>query len=218
MSSDTAQTTNPQMAQAHALANSPTIALQAGSTAQAMSSANAQASQLWLVPRAQIRVIEGFNVRVHSQALDAHIRSLADSMRESGFDPQHPLAGYVAREGDADVIYVTDGHCRLQAVDLAVSEGAAIEQLPMIVSEQARTMEDITVALARSATGKPLEALEKAAVCKRLIGFGWSEQQVATWGDLVQCSHRLSHSARRSAQAASSTARPNAACAGSSRP
>lgn len=169
-----------QLEQAKQLATSPAIALQAGSTADAMAEANAQTSRLWMVPRAQIRVLDGFNVRVKSTALDEHIRSLANSMLQAGFDQQHPLAGYVAREGAADVIYVTDGHCRLQALDLAVSEGAAIERVPMIVSDQARSMEEITVALARSATGKPLEALEKAAVCKRLIGFGWSEQQVAS--------------------------------------
>ena len=77
------------------------------------------------------------------------------------------------------MIYTTDGHCRLRGLDLAVSEGAEIDLVPMVVSTKAKTIEDITVGLVRSASGKPLEALEKAAVCKRLSNFGWDERRIA---------------------------------------
>lgn len=167
-----------QLTEAQALATSPDITLVAGSIKGAMKAAGAAKRDLWVVPRAQIRIIPGFNVRIDSAANRAHIRELADSIISEGFKPEHPLAGYVAREGEESVIYLSDGHCRLKAVDLAVSEGLEIDTLPVVVSTKAHDLEDITVGLVRI-SGKPLESLEKAAVCKRLVGFGWVETRIA---------------------------------------
>ncbi|MBU0801153.1 MAG: hypothetical protein KKA05_09130 [Alphaproteobacteria bacterium] len=168
-----------EFAQAQALSQSPDIVLVAGSIKGAMKEAGAASRDLWFVPRGQIRVIQDFNVRIEGPGLEAHIRWLADSMKSEGFKSEHPLAGYVAREGDASVIYITDGHCRLRASDLAVSEGAEIELLPMVISTKAKSLEDITVGMGRAASGKPLEALEKAALCKRLSNWGWEESRIA---------------------------------------
>lgn len=168
-----------QLTQAQALATSPDITLVAGSIKGAMKAAGAAKRDLWFVPRSEIRVIPGFNVRIQNAAYQAHIRTLADSITTEGFKPEHPLAGYVAREGEESVIYLNDGHCRLNAVDLAVSEGLEIDLLPVVVSTKAHDLEDITVGLVRSNAGKPLESLEKAAVCKRLVGFGWDETRIA---------------------------------------
>ena len=168
-----------QLTQAQALATNPDITLVAGSIKGAMKAAGAAKRDLWFVPRSEIRVIAGFNVRIENAAYHAHIRALADSMTNDGFKPEHPLAGYVAREGEDSVIYLNDGHCRLAGVDLAVSEGLEIDLLPVVVSTKAHDLEDITVGLVRSNAGKPLESLEKAAVCKRLVGFGWDEARIA---------------------------------------
>lgn len=164
---------------AQALATNPDITLVAGSIKGAMQAAGASKRDLWFVPRSQIRVIPGFNVRIENAAYHTHIRALADSITSEGFKPEHPLAGYVAREGEDSVIYLNDGHCRLAGVDLAISEGLEIDLLPVVVSTKARDLEDITVGLVRSNAGKPLESLEKAAVCKRLVGFGWDESRIA---------------------------------------
>jgi len=164
---------------AQALATNPDITLVAGSIKGAMHAAGASKRDLWFVPRSQIRVIPGFNVRIENAAYHTHIRALADSITSEGFKPEHPLAGYVAREGEDSVIYLNDGHCRLAGVDLAISEGLEIDLLPVVVSTKARDLEDITVGLVRSNAGKPLESLEKAAVCKRLVGFGWDETRIA---------------------------------------
>jgi len=157
----------------------PELTLVAGSIKGAMKAASAGSRDLWLVPRAQIRIIDGFNVRVENAAHKEHIRYLADSMKRDGFKVEHPLSGYVAREGDESVIYVYDGHCRLQAVDLAMKEGADIAAVPVVVGSQTRDMEELTLSLWVSNSGKPLEPLEKAAVCKRLVLFNWEESVVA---------------------------------------
>lgn len=168
-----------QLTQAQALASSPDITLVAGSIKGAMRAAGAAKRDLWFVPRSKIRIIPGFNVRIKNAAYEAHIRALADSISSEGFKPEHPLAGYVAREGEDSVIYLNDGHCRIEGLDLAVSEGLDIDLLPVVVSTKAHDLEDITVGLVRSNAGKPLESLEKAAVCKRLVGFGWDEAHIA---------------------------------------
>ncbi len=164
---------------AQALAKSPDLVLVSGSVKGAMKVAGATARDLWYVPVEQIRVIPGFNVRFDGEALQAHVRWLADSMKLDGFKPEHPLSGYVARSGADSVIYLTDGHCRLNALKIAISEGAEIAQVPMVVSDRSMSVEDITVSLVSSATGKPLEPLEKAVVCKRLASFGWDDNEIA---------------------------------------
>lgn len=158
---------------------SPDIVLVGGSIKGAMKAANASSRDLWIVQRNAIRVIENFNVRVHNQALTDHIRGLANSMKLEGFKPEHPLAGFVSNEGGELVIYLTDGHNRLEAFDIAVSEGAEMTELPMVVSSKSRSMEDITVGLVTSNSGKPLDTLEKAFVCKRLTQFNWDSKRIA---------------------------------------
>ena len=155
------------------------ITLTQGSVKTAMKDAGASSRDLWYVARDEIRVIPNFNIRLRNDALRAHIRSIADSMKLEGFYRDKPLAGYVAKEGDAQVIYVTDGHCRLEARDLAVSEGAEIDALPVVIAAQGTSIEDLTVALVRTGTGKPPEPYEVAIACKRLSRFGWDPAHIA---------------------------------------
>lgn len=155
------------------------IELTQGSSKQAMKEVGASSRDLWFVDRESIKIIKDFNTRIQGPALQAHIRNLANSMKAEGFYPDKPLAGYVAREADAQVIYITDGHCRLDAYDVAASEGAELGRLPVVVSAQGTSVEDLTVALVRSNSGKPLEPYELAIVCKRLSRFSWEVDEIA---------------------------------------
>lgn len=157
------------------------LELTAGNMKAAMKESGATSSDLWKVPRASIRVIEGFNVRnPEDPEYVAHVRMLADSIKANGFYPDKPLSGFVAREDGVDVIYLTDGHSRLAGGDLAVSEGSEIDTYPVVVKPRGTSMEDLTVALYTSNTGKPLTPIETAAVCKRLVGYGLTEKAIAT--------------------------------------
>jgi hypothetical protein len=151
-----------------------------GSIKPAMRSAGANSSDLYKVPIEQLQVMPGFNARVHTPELAAYVRSLADSIRSEGFYLDSPLAGYVAHEGGGrEVIYVTDGHCRLEAARIAIAEGADIAALPTIVSAKGTAIEDLTVRLLRKNAGKPLTPLEQGIVCKRLANFGWDTATIA---------------------------------------
>lgn len=155
------------------------VHLAPGSIKSAMKDAGAGSRDLWQVPPGQLRMIENFNVRINGEKHMAKVREYADSMKSEGFYQHKPLAGYVAKEGDEQVIYITDGHTRLQSVLLANKEGAEILLIPIVVSQAGVSVEDLTVALVRSNSGEPLAPMEIAIVCKRLARFGWDEKTIA---------------------------------------
>ncbi len=150
----------------------------AGNVKAAMKSAGAVSSDLWKVPLAQLRLIDGFNVRSGSEHKE-HVAGLVDSILANGFYASKPLSGYVALEGAKQIIYITDGHCRFEAAQEAIKRGAEITVLPVVVSPKGTSIEDLTVGLVTNNSGKPLTPFEVGMVCKRLIGFGMEEKEVA---------------------------------------
>lgn len=134
----------------------------------------------WRAAIEDIRIIPHFNVRVKNAAYYAHIDSLTQSIVENGYYKDKPIAGYLAQEGKKLVIYCTDGHCRIEATRKAIALGIPIKELPVILKEKSTTLEDLTVALVRSNDGLKLSPLELAIACKRLGGFGWNYQTIAT--------------------------------------
>jgi len=153
--------------------------LTAGNIKAAMKDVNAVSADLWQVAPNQLRVLEGFNARIKNEAYAARVRWIADSIRENGFYKDKPLSGYVAKEDGHNVIYVTGGHRRHEAVLLAISEGVEVPNVPVIVSQKGTGIEDLTVALVVGNDGEPLSLYESAIVCKRLAGFGWDSKEIA---------------------------------------
>ena len=133
----------------------------------------------FMCPIEDILVLDGFNPRIKDEAYYAHVRSIADSMKEEGYYLDKPLAGFGALLGKKPVIYVTEGHCRLAAVKLAVEEGAPITEVPLVLKDKSTTMEDLLVALVRGNDGKRFSPLELAVVCKRLTSFHWKADKIA---------------------------------------
>lgn len=136
------------------------------------------------VPLGNIRILEDFNVRVRdTDDYKAGIIELKDSVIANGFYRHKPLAGYAAKDGDATIIYIEDGHRRLEAVEAANFElgaDAQITSLPVVVAPQQTTMEDMLVNLVQSNSGKDLIPYEKGVVVKRLLGFGLDKKTIAT--------------------------------------
>jgi len=153
--------------------------LTAGPVKAAMKEAGASSSDLWQVPIGQVRVLEGFNVRVHNADYAIHICEIGESILANGYMKDKPLSGFVAREGDENVIYVTDGHSRLEAIGYANERGAKIETVPVVTKPAGTGIEDLTIGLVTSNSGRPLTPIEKAAVCKRLVGYGMEEAVIA---------------------------------------
>lgn len=148
-----------------------------GAVKQAMS--GVKSADLWKVPVGRLRIKQGFNPRVMTERYKERIRSICDSILANGFYADQPLAGYVAREGDESVVIITNGHTRYAALLMAIAEGAEIDAVPVVTKPNGTSVEDLTVALVTSNSGAPLTPYEVAIVCKRLIDYGVSEQDIA---------------------------------------
>jgi len=155
------------------------IQMVAGSTKRLMADLEIGSTDLWMVPPSMLRVKDGFNVRDKDGAYKAAVREYADSMKANGFFRHKPIAGYVAQEDGGDVIYITDGHTRFEAVNLAISEDAVFEKIPVVIHPKGTNMEDLVVQLVKSNEGRPLRPMETARVCQRLVGYGMSESDIA---------------------------------------
>lgn len=147
-----------------------------GNLKTAMKSAGATSRDLWYVPIGKLVVREGFNVREHNASYDAHVRTLADSIKANGFYPDEPLGVFI----DGDEVVIHGGHCRFAATQLAISEGADIKELPCVSVPRGTSAEDLTVALHTTNSGKPLTPFELGVVCVRLVKYGWDEKQIAS--------------------------------------
>ncbi|MDG1581079.1 hypothetical protein [Pseudomonas sp. GOM6] len=127
-----------------------------------------------------LQILPGLNVRIDDEGLKAHIRQLADSMKVGGYKMSKPIeVAILDRNGELGA-YITDGHCRIAAVKLAISEGAEIKQISCVtLPSKGMDIKDLTVGLIRSNSGKDLTPYEKAIACKRLFNYGMSEAEIA---------------------------------------
>jgi ParB-like chromosome segregation protein Spo0J len=151
----------------------------AGSVKGMAKDTGSKSAEFWMVPYKELRIADGFNVRVHDKDYQAHIDWLSGQMRENGYKRDKPMTGYVAKEDGKNVVYITDGHSRYAAIEKARAAGAEIELIPVIVHPPGTSAEDLTVALVTANAGRPLSPFELATVCKRLQGYGHDDKSIA---------------------------------------
>jgi len=160
--------------------------LMPGNVKAAMREAGASSRDLWQMDIDKLRVLPNFNVRTKNDAYKARVRKYANSMKAEGYYQSKPMAGYVAKENDELIVFITDGHCRFDAVKLAISEGAEIAKIPVVVSPQGTNMDDLDVELVKGNDGCPLSPFELAIVCKRRSRNGWDLAQIANRLDFTE--------------------------------
>jgi len=132
----------------------------------------ARRSDVFHISPAELQVKPGWNSRNLNDAENkAHIESLKMSIREVGV--LKPLS--VFREGDKT--YISDGHCRHAAVLELLSEGIEIATVP--VTTEGRGANEADALLKQALDGKPKTAFELGFIFKRLLGYGWTEEQIA---------------------------------------
>lgn len=128
----------------------------------------------------KLRIIPGFNVRIHETTSYAtELDDLKNSIISEGFYQSKPLTGFVGKEGDEDVIFVTDGHRRLEAVRAALADGAEIPALPVVLRDSKTSMVDLNVALIKENTGRRLTFYENAIVVNRLLKGGLKDEEIS---------------------------------------
>jgi ParB family chromosome partitioning protein len=125
-----------------------------------------------------IHVKDGWNVREFNDPENSeHIEMLAASISQVGI--RTPLRVYW-QDGKA---FVSDGHCRLAAVKLAMERGADIKNIPVITEDRHSNDADHVLTMLVGNSGKSLTSIESARVLKRLVDFGWSVSEIAAKTD-----------------------------------
>lgn len=169
-----------------------TATINPGVLKEAMKAAGASSGDLWKLPFDELRIIEGFNLRVHTPQYQAKIEEYAELLADEGWLPQEPMKGLVQQsEEGKNLVYIFDGHTRLLALPLANKKRAA-RGLPLISdvtviaiaskkekSKEPIDMADLTVAMVRANMGNPHTAFELALACKRLAKAGVPNSAIA---------------------------------------
>jgi ParB family transcriptional regulator, chromosome partitioning protein len=155
------------------------VELQAGVVKAAIKESGAKSGEMLMVPIAAIQVIDGFNVRITgTKEWTAGIEDLTNSIIQEGFYRDKPLTVYVGKDDEgANTFWLTDGHRRFEALTQAIARGADIQTVPVIVKPAGTSLEDLTVAMAK--TGEPLQPYEMAILCKRMVSYGREPDEIA---------------------------------------
>lgn len=134
-------------------------------------------ADVYMVSLDAIRVRPEFNeAREADPEYPAAVREIADSIHANGYFRHKPLKVAAAADG---YLYISDGHTRWDGVQLANSEGAGIEAVPVINEVRGTTEEDRIFGLILDNSGRRLTPLGEAMVIKRLIGRGVDEKEIA---------------------------------------
>lgn len=122
----------------------------------------------------KIKIKEGWNSREASDpANSTHVAELAASIKEIGV--KRPLICYMEGED----IFISDGHCRLQAVMHLIEQGIEIKTIPVMSDDRYSNEADRIFSQIVHNAGKPLTSLEQAKVFKRLVDLGWAQKDIA---------------------------------------
>ena len=113
-----------------------------------------------------------WNERNQSKRIDDHIAALARSITEVGV-----LQPLTVRMMDGEA-WVTDGFCRIQAVHLAIKNGADIKGIPCQAEDRYANEADYVLSMLTRNSGLPFSTIEQAFVVKRLYAYGWSKKDI----------------------------------------
>lgn len=134
-----------------------------------------QRRDLFLVDPRVLKVDPNYNVReMESPETVAHIDALKATIADSGV--RTPLQVRLV----GDDIFIVSGHCRHAAVMALIAEGRDdIRAVPAVPEPQGTSEVERTLNLHLANANNPLSTLAKAKIVKRLLDFGWTEDNIA---------------------------------------
>ena len=91
-----------------------------GNLKEAMKEAGASSGDLWKLSFDQLRIIDGFNLRVHNAQYTVKIEEYAETLFNEGWFTHKPMSGLGQRdEAGQSQVFIFDGHTRLLSIPLA---------------------------------------------------------------------------------------------------
>jgi hypothetical protein len=162
-----------------------TLQLTPGNLKNGMKENGAKSNELWTVLLENLRPIAGFNVRVRNAKYFARVRKYADSMKEHGYLPHKPMAGYMGKDPETgeNVVFYTAGHTRHESILLANSELPEEKQIKAVTvvmqPPKTTTMKQLNALLITENDAAALDPYEASIVCKRLFDDGSSVEEIA---------------------------------------
>jgi ParB/RepB/Spo0J family partition protein len=140
-----------------------------------------RSNQLIMVAPSLLRVIPGFNPRIHElSSYQTDMETLKSSIRSEGYQMDKPIAAYVAKDdAGQDALFIIDGHRRFEAVQALIQEGFEIASIPVVLKPAETDIVKLTVATVRENIGRKLTFFEHTIIVRRLLKHGKSREQIA---------------------------------------
>lgn len=132
------------------------------------------ASTLIFDPRTILENPQDNTREMESESTQAHIREMANAIKENGNELFPPITIY--QEGES--LFVQSGWCRRRAHVLAMEEGAPIKGI-ICLSTLKKKPADATLNILNSNDGLELTPIAKARAVKRLVSFLWTPTEIA---------------------------------------
>ncbi|MEQ6436255.1 hypothetical protein V8Z74_14670 [Comamonas sp. w2-DMI] len=126
-------------------------------------------------------IVPGMNPRLDTEEWEQHINWLADQMISEGFRDDCPLLVFATTDPRTNrpVYGIISGESRFHAVARANKRGAQISAIPVTLAAEGMSVEEMTVQLATSNTGKPFSPLEQAILAQRFAKWGREPKEIA---------------------------------------
>jgi ParB-like chromosome segregation protein Spo0J len=140
---------------------------------------------LLMVSPELIRPIKGFNPRIH-EAKDAgtgksyadELEELKNSIQTEGFFLDKPISGYPGVEDGENVVYIIDGHRRMEAVQALIDEGVEIGSIPVVLTPANTDPIKLVIQNVKKNLNRRFTFFETSFQVARLLGIGKSKADI----------------------------------------
>jgi ParB-like chromosome segregation protein Spo0J len=132
-----------------------------------------------------IRPIKGFNPRIHEgkdagtgKSYAEELEELKNSIQSEGFFLDKPISGYPGIEDGENVVYIIDGHRRMEAVQALLDSGVEIGSVPVILSPANTDPIKLVIQNVKKNLNRRFTFFETSFQVMRLLGIGKSKADI----------------------------------------
>lgn len=145
-----------------------------------------RSNQLLMVTPDLIRPIKGFNPRIHDakdpqtgKTYAQELEELKESIRSEGFFLDKPISGYPGKDDTGDVVYIIDGHRRMEAVNALIEEGVQIDSIPVVLTDSRTDPIKLLIQNVKKNLNRKFTFFETSIQVLRLTNYGKSKADIA---------------------------------------